>query len=270
MIRTDAYSKLPWDHDLWSLVRYFRSLRVTRKKLTLWLDELKCDSCLPAQIKKYPIDPELVDMLVNYIHDSSKLLSYALLALRTEQEALMFCKKSKLSVSSTTTQNQSHHQSSKALIAAVSGIAKKACKEGGIGVDLNPQRRAIWFSENRLHVSARNLDGAIPSLENPTAIWEIKEYWGKTKGGSKMSDAVYECQLVGLELRMFESKNGISIDHIVFVDGKEQWNCRKSDLLRLIDLHQQGLIDHLIIGGEVEQEWPALAKLLVSKAGTKI
>ena len=260
MIRFDDYSKLPWNHDLWSLVRYFRSLRLTGKKMNAWLEALRSDSCLPAQTKKFPIDPATIDLLVKYIHDSTTLMKNALVELRSEDEALAFCKNKKLSVRSTTTRNLSHHQSSKALIATVSAIAQKACAAAGIGVDLNPQRRAIWFSEHGLHVSARNLDGAIPSLENPTAVWEIKEYWGKTKGGSKMSDAVYECQLVGLELRMFESKSGISIDHIVFVDGREQWNCRKSDLLRFIDLHQQGLIDHLIIGREVESEWPILAK----------
>jgi hypothetical protein len=62
-----------------------------------------------------------------------------------------------------------------------------------------------------LHVSARNLDGAIPSLANPYLVWEIKEYWGKTKGGSKMSDAVYECHLVGLELRDFETRGGLTV-----------------------------------------------------------
>ena len=132
-------------------------------------------------------------------------------------------------------------------------------------MNLDPQRRAVWLSGSSLHASARNLDGAIPSLENPTAIWEIKEYWGKTKGGSKMSDAVYECHLVGLELRTFEATSGLSVDHIVFVDGKVQWGYRKSDLLRFIDLHQQGLIDHLIVGLEVETVWPKLCKSLVAK-----
>ena len=80
-----------------------------------------------------------------------------------------------------------------------------------------------------------------------------------------MSDAVYECHLVGLELRMFEAKCGFSIDHIVFVDGKQQWDSRKSDLLRLIDLHQQGLIDHLVVGREVESDWPQLVKVAASK-----
>ncbi len=265
MTRIERYSKLPWNHDLWSLVRYFRSLRLSGQKMTEWLDTLRNDACLPAQIKKFPIDLPLVELLANYIHDSSDLLKKSLAALRTEDEALTFCKRKKFTVGSTTTRNLSHHQSSKALIATVSGIARKACADAGVGVELDPQRRAIWFSEHGLHVSARNLDGAIPSLENPSAVWEIKEYWGKTSGGSKMSDAVYECQLVGLELRMFESKRGISIDHIVFVDGKDQWNSRKSDLLRFIDLHQQGLIDHLIIGREVESEWPILATAVASK-----
>jgi hypothetical protein len=265
MKRIDRYSEIPWNHDLWNLVRYFRSLRLTGAKLTQWLDILRSDASLPTQNKRFPIGPQLIDLLLNYIQDSSGLLNNSLLALRTEDEALAFCKRKKFTVGSTTTRNLSHHQSSKALIATVSGFARKACADAGIGVDLDPQRRAIWFTEQGLHVSARNLDGAIPSLENPTAVWEIKEYWGKTSGGSKMSDAVYECQLVGLELRMFESKSGISINHIVFVDGKDQWNCRKSDLLRFIDLHQQGLIDHLIIGREVESEWPILAKAVASK-----
>jgi hypothetical protein len=265
MIRIDRYSKLSWTHDLWSLLRYFRSLRLTGAKRAEWLDFIQCEASLPTQLKKIPVDPQLVDLLVNYIHDSSELLKDSLAALRTENEALAFCKRKKFTVGSTTTRNLSHHQSSKALVATVSGIAREACADARIGVDLDPQRRAIWFSEQGLHVSARNLDGAIPSLEDPTAVWEIKEYWGKTSGGSNMSDAVYECQLVGLELRMFESKCGLSIDHIVFVDGKDQWNCRKSDLLRFIDLHQQGLIDYLIIGREVENEWPILAKVVASK-----
>jgi hypothetical protein len=265
MTRIEPYSAIPWNHDLWSLVRYFRSLRLVGDKLNKWLDGLQNDSCLPSQTKKFPIDPLLVELLVIYIHASSDLLRKALVLLRTEEEAMRFCKKKKFDVGSTRTKNLSHHQSSKALIASVSGIALKACADVGVGVDLDPQRRAIWFSEHGLHVSARNLDGAIPSLENPSAVWEIKEYWGKTNGGSKMSDAVYECHLVGLELRMFESKSGISIDHIVFVDGKDQWNSRKSDLLRFIDLHQQGLIDHLVIGREVESEWPILAKAIASR-----
>ena len=265
MIRIQRYSELPWNHDLWSLVRYYRSLRLRPAQSQLWLEKLALESRLPHLERKFVISGEVVDLLTHYIKDSAELQKMAINFLRTEEEAFDFCKQMKFPVGSTKTQNLSHHQSSKALIAAVSGIAKRVCKELGVPVDADPQRRALWFLDHGLHVSARNLDGAIPSLENPSAVWEIKEYWGKTNGGSKMSDAVYECHLVGLELRMFEAKCGFSINHIVFVDGKQQWDSRKSDLLRLIDLHQQGLIDHLVVGREVESDWPQLVKVAASK-----
>ncbi|MCF6311181.1 MAG: hypothetical protein L3J39_01900 [Verrucomicrobiales bacterium] len=220
---------------------------------------MKHEACLPSEVTKFPIDVQLIDLLEEYVEETKDLLESALADLRSEKDALAYCKKMKFKVGKTATKNKSHHQSSKALVAAVSGIAAKSCEAHGVSVDLDPQRRAIWFSDQELHVSARNLDGAMPSLNNPRAIWEIKEYWGKTKGGSKMSDAVYECHLVGLELRLFEASSGVHIEHIVFVDGKEQWSYRKSDLLRFIDLHQQGLIDHLIIGREVETEWSELS-----------
>jgi hypothetical protein len=95
----------------------------------------------------------------------------------------------------------------------------------------------------------------VPSLANPAVVWEIKEYWGKTAGGSKMSDAVYECNLVGRELREFEERTGATIQHVVFLDGREQWLSRKSDLRRFVDLFHQRIIDHLIVGREIETEW---------------
>ena len=63
-----------------------------------------------------------------------------------------------------------------------------------------------------------------------------------------MSDAVYECHLVGMELRNFEESAKRKIEHVAFVDGKEQWAVRKSDLGRFLDLLNQGLIDHLFVG----------------------
>ena len=265
MKRLDTYSKLGWNHDFWCLLRFYRSLRFGDKKRKIWLQDLKDNEHLSGQVDNFPIKSEHIILLENYIPLSAKLLEAALSNLRTEKVAKSFCKKQKLAVGSTRTSNKSHHQSSKALVSAVSGIAAKVCKKKKVSVELDPQKRAVWLSGNGLHVSARNLDGAIPSLDNPVAIWEIKEYWGKTKGGSKMSDAVYECHLVGLELRLFEATAKKNIAHIVFVDGKEQWGCRKSDLLRFIDIHQQGLINYLIVGNEVESEWPKLAANLAAK-----
>ena len=78
-----------------------------------------------------------------------------------------------------------------------------------------------------------------------------------------MSDALYECNLVGREMREFEERSGAKIMHVVFLDGKDQWSTRQSDLKRFIDLFHQGIIDHLFIGKEVETEWePLLSAVL--------
>lgn len=260
MKQTSIASTLDWNDEFWTLLRYFRSLRLRDKQRDKWIAKLRESTQLPEQESSIPIRPESIDLLEAYILESEQLLTDARRLLRTEDEAKEFCVTQNLLIGSTNTSNKTHHQSSKALVAAVSGIAEKVCIPKEIPLNTDPQRRAVWLSEQNLHVSARNLDGAIPSLNNPIAIWEIKEYWGKTKGGSKMSDAVYECQLVGLELRMFEKSGASSISHIVFLDGKDQWESRKSDLLRFIDLHQQGLIDHLLIGKEVESEWMPLVE----------
>jgi len=204
-----------------------------------------------------------VTLLKKYLSYRDQQLGHALTLLRSEREAVAFCSQLSTPVGATTTRNREHHQSSKAMVAAVTAIAEQVSKRLGFSLVSNPQTRCVWSSGSHLHVTARNLDGAIPSLANPIIVWEIKEYWGTTGGGSKMSDAVYECCLVGRELRDFEASAGISIGHIVFIDGQEQWKVRKSDLARFIDLLNQGLIDLLIVGREVETAWSdELAKLL--------
>jgi hypothetical protein len=48
----------------------------------------------------------------------------------------------------------------------------------------------------------------------------------------------------------------------VFLDGKDQWASRASDLKRFIDLFHQGIIDNLFVGREVETEWEELLRSL--------
>ena len=211
--------------------------------------------------EEFSVKKEDVDLLVQYLDFRQKELVRVTGLLRNEKQAIKFCKKLGVTVGTTRTHNQSHHQSSKALVAAVTAIAESVCNDSGATFNLNPQTRCVWCMKKGLHVTARNLDGAIPALENPSIIWEIKEYWGVTSGGSKMSDAVYEAHLVGSELREFERSTGIKVLHVIFLDGLKQWSVRKSDLLRFIDLTSQGFVDHLLIGREVETEW---ANILVS------
>lgn len=208
-----------------------------------------------------PVSTEHTDLFFDYLRHRDRDFRTARSLLRTEEEALAYCEWIGAEVTRTRTRSQDHHQSSAAMVAAVSYIVGEYCLSRGLTFTKAPQRRCVWLVNNQLHVTARNLDGAIPSLDSPEMVWEIKEYWGKTKGGSKMSDAVYECALVGRELREFEEQSGAGrVSHIVFLDGATQWSHRQSDLRRFIDLFHQGLIDHLVIGREVETEWEKLLR----------
>lgn len=263
MIVDPKWRQLGWRHMVWDLVRYCVSLRSPKARAE-WRSQLERTRTMQINdAGRFPIEPESVQLFFDYLQARERAFQEACGLLRTEAEALAFCTAQGTAVGKTTTRSQEHHQSSKALVAAVSSIAARVCHRHGIGSDLDPSTRCVWCAQNGLHVTARNLDGAVPSLANPTIVWEIKEYWGKTKGGSKMSDALYECNLVGRELREFEEGAGISVTHVVFMDGKEQWGSRESDLKRFVDLYHQGVIDHLFIGREVETEWePTLDRLL--------
>lgn len=253
MDRNDRWRTFGWRHELWELVRYYRSLR---RGGDAWLTELRRTRSLDTgDGSSFPVDAEVLDALAEYVLAVKKDFDAAFGALRDEDQARECCERIGVTVGVTSTKSADHHQSSKALVAGVSGVASAECRQRKIGVETDPQRRAVWLTDKGLHVSARNLDGVIPGLGNPKAVWEIKEYWGKTSGGSKMSDAVYECQLVGRELREFEEKAKVRIQHIVFVDGRDQWGSRKSDLVRFIDLFHQGIIDELFVGKECETEW---------------
>ncbi|TVQ00133.1 MAG: hypothetical protein EA381_08070 [Planctomycetaceae bacterium] len=216
-----------------------------------WIANLLERECVATESAEFPVPSATVDLLIEYLEVRKATCKDAVGRLRTEAEALQFCKSHRVKVRKTATRTRVHHQASKSLVAAVELIARGITSE----VNTDPQTRCIWCSENALHVTARNVDGAVPSTANPSVIWEIKEYWGKTKGGSKMSDAIYECHLVGRELLDFRDATGIDVAHVVFVDGSEQWGHRLSDLRRFIDLTYQGLIDRLFVGRDVETEF---------------
>lgn len=260
-MNTDGkWRSLGWRHPLWDYVRFYSVIqRQGRDLREAWEEKLRNLTMEIDAEHGLSIPEEHGRLFFDYLSEREKDFETATDLLRTEEEAKTFCDQIGAEVSEIRTKNTDHHQSSAAMVAAVSRIASDHCSKHGLGLNVAPSRRCVWVSDDCLHVTARNLDGAIPSLDSPRMIWEIKEYWGKTKGGSKMSDAVYECALVGRELREFEERTGLPrVPHVVFMDGQEQWSHRRSDLKRFIDLFHQGLIDHLIIGREVETEWKRL------------
>jgi len=255
MKATKKWADLGWRHPMWDLLRYYSSIKGPKQQ-PAWLNNLiTTNSLLVNGSTPFAVNKEHVLLLIQYLNERKGLVDNAFKLLRTEKQSLAFCKKCKVTVGKTSTKSVDHYQSSKSLVAGVTSVAKKVVISRNLTIDPNPQRRCVWCSENGIHVTARNMDGAIPGLANPQVIWEIKEYWGKTAGGSKMSDAVYESHLMGRELRVFEDSGGFKVKHIVFVDGKSQWDDRRSDFVRFIDLLNQGFIDHLFIGKDVETEW---------------
>jgi hypothetical protein len=229
------WRELGWRHPVWDLVRYSLSLR--GNKLAAWLEDLKNTNQMTiGSSSVLPIHPEHVKLFFEYLQQREKDFSQTYAALRKEEDAVRYCRERSVAVEYVTTRSKDHHQSPKAVVSLVNSIAERVCKAKGVTFDPNPQSRCVWCTHQRLHVTARNLDGAIPGLANPFIIWEDKEYWGGTGGGSKMSDAVYECNLVGRELREFEEQVQQKVIHIVFVDGLTQWTARKSDLKRFMTL----------------------------------
>jgi hypothetical protein len=203
--------------------------------------------------------PEMVPRLAEYTQFRAAAADDLLAQARTEDEALAdFAKLSSEVVTKYGTQSADHHQSSRVMVQTIEVLTRAICLERGLQVNVDPQKRATIISDDHIWVSPRRLDGAMPSLLNPVGLWEIKEYWGGPGGGSKMSDAIYECQLVGQELRAFEDRYGQHVCHYAILDGALQWGSRRSDLRRAVDLLCSGLLNELLVGREVLSEWPRI------------
>lgn len=110
-----------------------------------------------------------------------------------------------------------------------------------------------------LRVLSRRMDGAYPSIVNPLAVWEIKEYYGSTTFGSRIADGVYETMLDGEEFTELREHESIDIKHYLIVDDYHTWwNQGKSYLCRMIDMLHMGLADEVLFGREVITHWPEI------------
>lgn len=112
-----------------------------------------------------------------------------------------------------------------------------------------------------LRTFTRRFDGAYPTILNPIAIWEIKEYYGTTTFGSRVADGLYESILDGEELSELKEKEGVEILHYLIVDDHfTWWNKGKSYLCRIIDMLHMGYINEAIFGKEILTRWPIIVE----------
>ncbi len=121
-----------------------------------------------------------------------------------------------------------------------------------------------------LRTLSRRVDGAFPQIVNPTAVWEIKEYYYTTTFGSRVADGVYETLLDGMELEELHEHENIEVLHYLMVDAYYTWwDCGRSYLCRIIDMLHMGYVDEVLFGYEVVEKMPSIVKEWVSRERLK-
>lgn len=133
---------------------------------------------------------------------------------------------------------------------------------GDAKCDYDPRRlTTITHEAMPLRTLSRRVDGAFPSVVDPIAIWEIKEYYYTTTFGSRVADGVYETLLDGMELQELEAVAGRKVHHLLVVDDHfTWWECGRSYLCRIVDMLHMDYVDEVIFGREVLTRLPQLAR----------
>jgi len=134
--------------------------------------------------------------------------------------------------------------------------------KGANSVDYDPRSLTVITKNGApLRTFCRRIDGCFPSIINPVAVWEIKEYYNTTTFGSRVADAIYETMLDGLEILELRKQEKIKIKHYLIIDDHfTWWDCGRSYLCRIIDLLNMGLVDEALFGKEVFKRLPAIVK----------
>lgn len=133
---------------------------------------------------------------------------------------------------------------------------------GELPCDYDP-RELTTFTQGGapLRTLARRVDGAFPSAKNPIAVWEIKEYYYTTTFGSRVADGVYETLLDGMELEELQQSEKVDCKHYLMIDARYTWwDCGRSYLCRIVDMLHMGYVDEVLVGSEVIERMPELAR----------
>lgn len=132
--------------------------------------------------------------------------------------------------------------------------------------DYDPRKlTTITKNGEPLRTLARRVDGAFPSIINPIAIWEIKEYYYTTTFGSRVADGIYETLLDGMEIEELREHENIDVKHYLMVDAYYTWwGCGKAYLCRMFDMLHMGYVDEILFGREVITEMPRIVSEWIS------
>jgi hypothetical protein len=177
---------------------------------------------------------------------------------KSEFERLSIAYKGTLSFAYNKQTGEKHHP---AYLTGIVNLLTEQALEGPY-FNHNPQGLiVITDAVKPLRILSRRMDGAYPSIINPLAVWEIKEYYGTTTFGSRVADGVYETMLDGEEFAELRHQIGRDIKHYLIVDDYfTWWKKGKSYLCRIIDMLHMGLIDEAVFGKEVLTSWPEIVR----------
>ena len=130
----------------------------------------------------------------------------------------------------------------------------------GLPCNFDPQQLiSVVRDYAPLRTLSRRLDGAFPSVINPLAVWEVKEYYYTTTFGSRIADGVYETLLDGMEIEELQEHEGINIRHYLMIDSHTTWwKSGRSYLCRLVDMLHMGFVDEVLFGYEVVERLPGI------------
>lgn len=138
----------------------------------------------------------------------------------------------------------------------------------GLPCNFDPQQLISVVRDHApLRTFSRRLDGAFPSVINPLAVWEVKEYYYTTTFGSRIADGVYETLLDGMEIEELQEHEGINVRHYLMIDSHTTWwKSGRSYLCRLVDMLHMGYVDEVLFGYEVVERLPQIVAEWVSLA----
>lgn len=148
--------------------------------------------------------------------------------------------------------------------AFLTGIVNMIIEANSKTFDCNYDPKELTaFTKDRFPIRtlSRRVDGAFPSVINPIAIWEIKEYYYTTTFGSRVADGVYETWLDGLELREVKENLQIHVEHFLIIDDHFTWWTKgRSYLCRIIDMLHMGILTEALFGKEVVERLPLIVQ----------
>ena len=208
---------------------------------------------------------ELGELVVSYLqHRSDVLRNQVEPNLMKLEEAKNIFETLRLKLKPTCPLPLNKQKGDKAGNAYLTGIVNMIIESNSKGFSCNYDPKELTaFTQNKFpsRILSRRVDGAFPSIINPIAIWEIKEYYFTTTFGSRVADGVYETLLDGLELREVKENLNIHVEHYLIIDDHYTWwTMGRSYLCRIVDMLHMGILTQALFGKEVITELPKIVQ----------